>query len=257
MESQRANQKANPPRDRCQSVSDVSSSQRAHGRSPGPINFEAFRNCSAPNLADMLTGREGSRPLVKPVPKPRTVFNRRRTAPVHFCATTDAPPPSRRLSQDSIFFSVSEGATSGDTPTSDHSFTSKSTASQAERRKPGRSLSLSDARGSLPPVPPRLNRGVSSAKFQGSPSSSSSSSSSPVRTEQIQTHPVTFSSGSLDDSQLSESPGSPRGGGMEMVSNEIYWGTSPGSTAPVAGRSYYGQQSAPPTPPRQTPERNR
>nr|XP_040030287.1 arf-GAP with Rho-GAP domain, ANK repeat and PH domain-containing protein 3 [Gasterosteus aculeatus aculeatus] len=256
MESQRANQKANPPRDRCQSVSDVSSSQRAHGRSPGPINFEAFRNCSAPNLADMLTGREGSRPLVKPVPKPRTVFNRRRTAPVHFCATTDAPPPSRRLSQDSIFFSVSEGMTSGDTPTSDHSFTSKSTASQAERRKPGRSLSLSDARGSLPPVPPRLNRGVSSAKFQGSPSSSSSSSSSPVRTEQIQTHPVTFSSGSLDDSQLSESPGSPRGGGMEMVSNEIYWGTSPGSTAPVAGRSYYGQQSAPPTPPRQTPERN-
>uniref|UniRef100_G3PVE3 ArfGAP with RhoGAP domain, ankyrin repeat and PH domain 3 n=1 Tax=Gasterosteus aculeatus TaxID=69293 RepID=G3PVE3_GASAC len=141
MESQRANQKANPPRDRCQSVSDVSSSQRAH---------------------------------VKPVPKPRTVFNRRRTAPVHFCATTDAPPPS----------------TAGSPPPS--------------------------SRGPHPhPHPPHLHL------------------------------------------QLSESPGSPRGGGMEMVSNEIYWGTSPGSTAPVAGRSYYGQQSAPPTPPRQTPERNR
>ncbi|XP_037318246.2 arf-GAP with Rho-GAP domain, ANK repeat and PH domain-containing protein 3 isoform X2 [Pungitius pungitius] len=240
MESQRANQKAHLPRDRCQSVSDVSSSQRAHCRSSGPVNFEAFRNCSAPNLADMLTGCEGGRPSVKPVPKPRTVFNRRRTAPVHFCAATDTTPPSRRLSQDSICFCVSEGMTSVDTPTSDHSLTLKSTASQTERRRPGRSLSLSDARGSLPPVPPRLNRGVSSAKFQGSPSSSSSSS--PVRIEQIQIHPVTSCPSSLDNSQLTGSPGSPRGGGLEMVSNEIYWGTSPGS--------------APPTPLRQTPEKN-
>uniref|UniRef100_A0A8C9YBC4 ArfGAP with RhoGAP domain, ankyrin repeat and PH domain 3 n=1 Tax=Sander lucioperca TaxID=283035 RepID=A0A8C9YBC4_SANLU len=50
-ESQRANQKADLPRDRCH------------------------------------------RPALKPVPKPRTVFNRRRTAPVHFCPTPDPPPP--------------------------------------------------------------------------------------------------------------------------------------------------------------------
>ncbi|CAJ1059324.1 arf-GAP with Rho-GAP domain%2C ANK repeat and PH domain-containing protein 3 isoform X1 [Xyrichtys novacula] len=43
---------------------------------------------------------------------------------------------------------------------------------------------------------------------------------------------------------------------MEMVSNEIYWGTLPASTAPAGGRSYCIQQSAPPTPPRHTPERN-
>ncbi|KAM8910498.1 arf-GAP with Rho-GAP domain, ANK repeat and PH domain-containing protein 3 isoform 2-T2 [Spinachia spinachia] len=256
MESQRANHKAHLPRDRCQSVSDVSSSQQTNSRLPGHVNFEAFRNCSAPNLADMLTGCDGGRPSVKPVPKPRTVFNRRRTAPVHFCAATDAPPPSRRLSQDSICFSASEGMTSGDTPTSHHSLTPKSTTSQMERRRPGRSLSLSDARGSLPPVPPRLagTWRVSSAKFQGFPSSSSSPL--PVRTEETQMHPVTSCPKTVDDGQLSGSPGSPRGGRLEMVSNEIYWGTSPGSADPGVGSSYCCQQLAPPTPLRQTPERN-
>ncbi|XP_054453167.1 arf-GAP with Rho-GAP domain, ANK repeat and PH domain-containing protein 3 [Anoplopoma fimbria] len=270
LDSQRANQIANPPRDRCQSVSDISWSERGPGsaslcQSSGPVNFEAFRNSSAPNLNAMLTGSDGSRPAVKPVPKPRTVFNRRRTAPIHFCPTPDpATPPSRRLSQESICFTVLEGLTSGDTPTpddrltsdlSDKSTTSSRRPSQTERRRPSRSLSLSDAGGLLPPVPPRLNRGISSAVSQVSPPSSSSSS--PVRTEQNQTPPVTSGPGSLDNSRLSGSSGSPRGGGMEMVSNEIYWGTLPGSTAPSGGRSYCSQQSAPPTPPRQTPERNR
>ncbi|XP_031734373.1 arf-GAP with Rho-GAP domain, ANK repeat and PH domain-containing protein 3 [Anarrhichthys ocellatus] len=265
-ESQRAYQKAKLPRDRCQSVTERGHSSASLCHSPGPMNFEAFRNSSAPNLANMLTDSDGSRPVVKPVPKPRTVFNRRRTAPIHFCPTPDpAPPPSRRLSQESICFTVLEGLTSGDTPTSDDRLTSdlsnKSTTSsrrpsQTERRRPSRSLSLSDAGGLLPPVPPRLNRGIPSAVFQGSPSSSSSSS--PVRTEQNQnqTPPGTSCAGSLDNSRLSGSSGSPRGGRMEMVSNEIYWGTLPGSTAPSGGRSYCSQQSAPPTPPRPTPDRN-
>ncbi|XP_034398876.1 arf-GAP with Rho-GAP domain, ANK repeat and PH domain-containing protein 3 isoform X2 [Cyclopterus lumpus] len=269
MESQRANQKANLPRDRCQSVTDISSTERGHSaallcQSPGPVNFEAFRNSSAPNLCAMLTNSEASRPVVKPVPKPRTVFNRRRTAPIHFCPTPDPePPPPRRLSQESICFTVLDDLTSGDTPTSDDRLTSvlsnRSTTSsqkprQAERRRPSRSLSLSDAGRLLPPVPPRLNRGIPSAMFQGSPPSSSSSS--PVRSEQDQTPPVTSCPSSLENSRLSGSPGSPRGGGMEMVSNEIYWGTSPGSTGPSGGRSYWSQQSAPPTPPRPTPDRN-
>ncbi|KAG8004345.1 hypothetical protein GBF38_009303 [Nibea albiflora] len=54
-----------------------------------PITFEAFRNSSAPDLAAMLTNSDSGRPVVKPVPKPRTVFNRRRTAPIHFCPTPD------------------------------------------------------------------------------------------------------------------------------------------------------------------------
>uniref|UniRef100_A0A8P4FZQ3 ArfGAP with RhoGAP domain, ankyrin repeat and PH domain 3 n=1 Tax=Dicentrarchus labrax TaxID=13489 RepID=A0A8P4FZQ3_DICLA len=237
-EAQRANQKADLPRDRCQSVTNFSSSERGHSAASlrqvtGPPNFEVFRNSSAPNLAAMLTNSDNSRPVVKPVPKPRTVFNRRRTAPIHFCPTPDpAPPLPRRLSQESICFTVLEGLTSGDMPTPNDRLTSDLTdkslsrrSSQAERRRPSRSLSMSDAGGTLPPVPPRLKRGIPPAMFQGSPPSSSSSS--PVRTEQNQTSPLTSSPGSLDDS-----------GGMEMVSNEIYWGTLPGSTAPIGGRSY-------------------
>uniref|UniRef100_A0A4W6BQK5 ArfGAP with RhoGAP domain, ankyrin repeat and PH domain 3 n=1 Tax=Lates calcarifer TaxID=8187 RepID=A0A4W6BQK5_LATCA len=242
-EAQRANQKAvtDLPRDRCQSVTDISSSERGCGaaalhQSTGPVNFEAFRNSSAPNLGAMLTNSDpnGNRVMVKPVPKPRTVFNRRRTAPIHFCPTPDPALP-RRLSQESICF----------TSTSRR-------PSQVERMR--RSLSFSDAGGLLPPVPPRLNRGVPPSVFKGSPPSSSS----PVQTEQNQTH-SSLTSGSLDISRLSGSPPStsPRGGGIEMVSNEIYWGTLPGSTVPSGGRSYCSQQSAPPTPPRLTPERNR
>ncbi|XP_076595115.1 arf-GAP with Rho-GAP domain, ANK repeat and PH domain-containing protein 3 isoform X2 [Chaetodon auriga] len=267
IEGQRANQKADLPRERCQSVTDISSSKRGHTallqQLTGPVNFEAFRNSSAPNLAAMLTNSGSSKPVVKPVPKPRTVFNRRRTAPIHFCPTPDpALPPPRRLSQDSICFTVLEGLTSRDTPTPDDRLTSdindKSTTpsrrpSQVERKRPSRSLSLSDTRGLLPPVPPRMNRGVPPAMFQGSPPSSSSL---PVQTEDNQTLPVTPCPVSLDSSRLSESSpsDSPRGGGMEMVSNEIYWGTSPCSTA--GGRIYCSQESAPPTPPRQTLDRN-
>ncbi|KAG7218133.1 hypothetical protein INR49_020584 [Caranx melampygus] len=63
-EAQRANQKVDTdsPRDRCHSVRD--------GRST--VDFEAFRNSSAPNLAAMLAESEStsSRTVVKPVPNP-------------------------------------------------------------------------------------------------------------------------------------------------------------------------------------------
>ncbi|KAK5864290.1 hypothetical protein PBY51_015543 [Eleginops maclovinus] len=222
-ENQRANQRAALPR--CQSVT---------GR-PSVGNFEAFRNSSAPDLGDLLTNCEGSRPALKPVPKPRTVFNRRRTAPIRFCPVADpTPSPPRRLSQESICFTLSEGRTPEEVPGDRPS----------RRRRPSRSRSLSDTGGSLPPVPPRLNRGTPPV-IQGSPPSSS-----PVRMEQ------TSYPGSLDSSRSGSSPcGSPRGGMMEMVSNEIYWGASPGSTAPGGGRGYCSEQSVPPTPPRLTPDR--
>uniref|UniRef100_A0A7N8YBR7 ArfGAP with RhoGAP domain, ankyrin repeat and PH domain 3 n=1 Tax=Mastacembelus armatus TaxID=205130 RepID=A0A7N8YBR7_9TELE len=136
---------------------------------------------------------------LKPVPKPRTVFNRRRTTPVHFSPTPDSvPPPPRRLSQESICFTVLEGLTSENTSTPDDKLTTPSRRpSQAESMRPCRSLSLSDAGGLLPPVPPRLNRGVPPSVFQGSPPSSSSFS--PVLADQNQTlSSLTSCPGSLD-----------------------------------------------------------
>uniref|UniRef100_A0A8C4DMM9 ArfGAP with RhoGAP domain, ankyrin repeat and PH domain 3 n=1 Tax=Dicentrarchus labrax TaxID=13489 RepID=A0A8C4DMM9_DICLA len=113
-------------------------------------------------LVSHIQRTEAQRANQKPVPKPRTVFNRRRTAPIHFCPTPDpAPPLPRRLSQESICFTVLEGLTSGDMPTPNDRLTSDLTdkslsrrSSQAERRRPSRSLSMSDAGGTLPPVPP-------------------------------------------------------------------------------------------------------
>uniref|UniRef100_A0A3Q1JBV4 Uncharacterized protein n=1 Tax=Anabas testudineus TaxID=64144 RepID=A0A3Q1JBV4_ANATE len=257
-EAQQANHKADLSRDRCHSVTESSSSEQSDNALPrqstGPVNIDAFRNRSAPKLDAMLTNSESTscRAVVKPVPKPRTVFNRRRTAPIHFCPATDPElPPPRRLSQESICFPVFEGLTARDTP--DGRSTTSQRQSQMERMRPSRSLSLSDAGGLLPPVPPRQNRGGPHSMFQGSPPTSSCS-------DQNQTlSSLTSYSGSLDSSRLSGSlpAGSPRdGGGMEMVSNEIYWGTSPGSAANLGHRSYGSQQSAPPTPPRQVPHRN-
>ncbi|XP_029958053.1 arf-GAP with Rho-GAP domain, ANK repeat and PH domain-containing protein 3 [Salarias fasciatus] len=240
-DGQRANQKGDRPRGRCQSV--CSSDQ---GRvQTGPVDFEAFRNSSVPNLATMLTNSDASRPPVKPVPKPRTVFNRRRTAPVHFCPTPEpAPLPLRRLSQESICFTVLEDLTSGKMSASGSDELSGSRPpGQAGRTRTVCSSSLDDAGESLPPVPPRL-RSRAMAAPQGSPPSSP-----PVRTEQspavspLASHPA--SSGN-----------SPGPGAMEMVSNDIYWGTLPTAAGPSAHRNYCSQKSAPPTPPRQTPDRN-
>uniref|UniRef100_A0A8C9Y5V8 ArfGAP with RhoGAP domain, ankyrin repeat and PH domain 3 n=1 Tax=Sander lucioperca TaxID=283035 RepID=A0A8C9Y5V8_SANLU len=62
------------------------------------------------------------------------------------------------------------------------------------------------------------------------------------RCQSNQTLPVTSCPGSLDNSRLSGSSpsGSPGGVGMEMVSNEIYWGTLPGTSG---GRSQSCQSS--------------
>ncbi|RVE67529.1 hypothetical protein OJAV_G00104410 [Oryzias javanicus] len=195
-------QKADNPRGRCQSMTESGWSATASRNSAG------LSNSSTPDLSSMSQDSDSSSRPVKPVPKPRTVFNRSRTVPINFCPLPDPdPPPHRRLSQESICLTVSELTPAAEnsvgseaTPTPDHSQRQR----QAGRTRPSRSLSLCDTLGS---------------RLSGSPPS-----------------------------------GSPR---VEMVSNEIYWGSSPGSTAPNGGRSYCSQQSAPPTPPRNTPERNR
>lgn len=162
-----------PHRDRCQSVTALAVS----------VSLEALRNRSAPDLGAML-GPDNRAAPERPVPLPRTVFQRRRTSPLQ------APPPPRRLSQEATPSPQSGG-------------------------------------GAVPPVPPRMSHGPSLPPPPPPP--------------------------------LAPPPsGSPGGGGVEgglqMVSNDLYWGASTGA------RGYCSQQVAPPTPPRQLdrkPERNR
>lgn len=202
--------------------------QRANQRADLPCNASLHQSADGVSV-----NSDGNQPAMKPVPKPRTVFNRRRTAPVHFTPTVEpAGPAHRRLSQESICFTVLEGQATEATPTPADSHR----PGQTPRTRPGRSLSLSDAVGSVPPVPPRLNR-----------SAGASSSAERRLVSSLLRRP-----GSLDGTRLSGSSGTPRGGSLEMVSNEIYWGTN---AAPIGGRSYCNQQMAPPTPPR-NPDRN-
>lgn len=228
IEGQAANQAADLSRHRCQSVTEW---RRSAG--PGPPPFEVFRNSSAPNLAAMLTNSAGDKPVVKPVPKPRTVFNRRRTTPVHFC------PEPRRVSQDHICLQEPEGLSPGDSPSAENSCEGRRSRTV---RRPSRSWSLSSPGPFSPPVPPRTNCGVRPRVDQGVPSSLSSL---PATKKQNPTRPEVSCPGVHDNNRLPGfSPsGSPRASRMEMVSNEIYWGT----------------MAAPPTPPRQAadPRRNR
>lgn len=193
---------------------------------PGPPTFQVFRNSSTPNLAAMLTNSGGNKPGVKPVPKPRTVFNRRRTVPVHFSPDLEAALPPRRVSQDYICFQEREALSSEKSPSAE---------TRCEgRRRTARSWSLSAAGPITPPVPPRISCGLRPTMHQDVPSSLSSSTAT---AEQNPTFPEASCPRNHDNNRLSGfSPsGSPKASKMEMVSNEIYWGTLP----------------APPTPPRQ------
>ncbi|KAK0140566.1 Arf-GAP with Rho-GAP domain, ANK repeat and PH domain-containing protein 3 [Merluccius polli] len=240
-----------------------------------PVNFQALRNSSAPNLAAMLTNSRSAdfasagaaKPAAaKPVPKPRTVFNRRRTAPVHFCPRPDPPPaqPPRRLSQESICFTVLEGLSSPSPqppppPPPPHTLVQV----QAPRRSSCSSLQSDSGQ---PPVPPRLNRGSSSAMLDSVSQSLCSAGRTDHRRTATPPSSLFFTPCNPDGARRLSGPGpspsgSPGGGGMEMVSNEIYCGTLPGSASPCGGRTHCSQQAVPLPPPRhpldrRTAERN-
>ncbi|XP_049597323.1 arf-GAP with Rho-GAP domain, ANK repeat and PH domain-containing protein 3 isoform X2 [Syngnathus scovelli] len=202
--AQGANQRAAP--ERHHSTTDLPSS------SPPPSShttygLEAFRNNSAPDLSAML----------KPVPKPRTVFNRRRTAPVHFHppAPDVVLSPHRRLSQESVCFPLLDGINS---PLSESTPVGRSDVS-------------------LPPVPPRVVRPV--------PLTTSPLPSTPTQAHDNQPRPASSSPTSLgchDDGRTSLSSRWSGSSRLEMISNDIYWGTV---------------GSAPPTPPRHAADKNR
>uniref|UniRef100_A0AAZ3RTC8 ArfGAP with RhoGAP domain, ankyrin repeat and PH domain 3 n=1 Tax=Oncorhynchus tshawytscha TaxID=74940 RepID=A0AAZ3RTC8_ONCTS len=147
----------------------------------------------------------------------------------------------QKPSQESLCFTILEGLASGefntDTVVVGHSL------SLRERRL----SNSSDSGGPLPPVPPRLNRGTPPAMFSGPTSTPPSSGG---RTEQNQDQCMTTTPPSspcnYDDTGFPSLTTSPPGSPMEMVSNEIYCGTSPG-TAASSGRI---PCNAPQTPPR-------
>uniref|UniRef100_A0A8C7T0G1 ArfGAP with RhoGAP domain, ankyrin repeat and PH domain 3 n=1 Tax=Oncorhynchus mykiss TaxID=8022 RepID=A0A8C7T0G1_ONCMY len=239
-----------PLLDRCQSESDINSTpiqsggpRSDQGGGTGAIPFEAFRNNSVPNIPSMLmnSGSEQQQQyngnvVIKPVPKPRTVFYRHKTEPARFLSCP-IPPTSpdphvltltRKPSQESLCFTILEGLASGEfntdtvmvgptlnpapTPTLRHSLSLRES----------RLSNSSDSGGPQPPVPPRLNRGTPPAMTE-------------QNQDQCMTTPPPSSPCNYDDTGFPSLATSPPGSPMEMVSNEIYCGTSPG-TAASSGR---------------------
>uniref|UniRef100_A0A8K9V7Y2 ArfGAP with RhoGAP domain, ankyrin repeat and PH domain 3 n=1 Tax=Oncorhynchus mykiss TaxID=8022 RepID=A0A8K9V7Y2_ONCMY len=159
-----------PLLDRCQSESDINSTPIQSG---GPRSDQGEQQQYNGNV------------VIKPVPKPRTVFYIHKTEPARFlsCPASPTPPDplvltlTRKPSQESLSFTIFEGLASGEfntdtvvvgpapnpapnptpTPALRHSL------SLRERRL----SNSSDSGGPLPPVPPRLNRGTPPAMFRG------------------------------------------------------------------------------------------
>ncbi|XP_026859394.2 arf-GAP with Rho-GAP domain, ANK repeat and PH domain-containing protein 3 isoform X1 [Electrophorus electricus] len=215
--------------DRCNSESAIHevTPDKPQPRSPqGSVDasFEALHNSSVPNLSVLVkrSHSECSGAIMKPVPKPRTVFNKQRvqqSSP----PTQQETPNCRSSSQDSACVVLEDSIDSG------HS---------SCEAKLSTTFTALDTSGPLPPVPPRFHqrvppfRSMSDQDLQSSPSLSSS----PDSPCSYQCSPFTSTLGS---------PPSPPCSGLEMVSNEIYCGTLP-NTPPRLWR-----RCLPLTPPRQ------
>uniref|UniRef100_A0A8C2DSJ7 ArfGAP with RhoGAP domain, ankyrin repeat and PH domain 3 n=1 Tax=Cyprinus carpio TaxID=7962 RepID=A0A8C2DSJ7_CYPCA len=221
-----------PSLDRCNSdsaiheVTPVKAQPHSPSRHSG-ISLEALRNRSAPNLCAQVkrSFSDRSTSVVKPVPKPRTVFHRLRAEKISLPMQHEAQP-RQKSSQDSLLKVAQGSSSSTDTVES-------STESKKGHCEPG--LSKSDP---LPPVPPRLNRGTPPSTFRRM-----------SEQERLSTPPLCTppdSPSSYQCSPFTNSPGSPPSppcSGLEMVSNEIYCGTLPGTP--------FWSRSVPVPPPRQ------
>lgn len=204
-------------RDRCQSVTAPVVS----------VGLETLRNRSAPDLSAMLSPDKKVTPE-RPVPRPRTVFQRRRTTPLQATQpperlSQEAPPPPGRLSQEAPPRPerISQKAMPPPGRLSQEAPPLPGRLSQEEALPPHLTTSvLPGGDLAVPPVPPRMSHGPTLAP-------------SPA--------------GATTDLGVADE-------GVQMVSNDLYWGASAGA------RGYSSQQLAPPTPPRQLdrkPERNR
>ncbi|KAK7916248.1 hypothetical protein WMY93_012009 [Mugilogobius chulae] len=265
-------------------------------------------SCSSPRTNQSVSTLDPKKPGLKPVPKPRTVFNRRRTTPVHFSPLShDSQRPIRRLSPESLSLD-SENLPGNSSVTTSPSITSDCETLPGDKLANHRSRSMSDASAFIPPVPPRIRRtfrqfSASAVKeniLSVSPTEmlkssirstqSSQSSISPTKIFDVSSSDILQSSvnptdilhscaSTTESKSLKSRPSRSRSftdvlppipprqnrtqkkqeetqdsdwtegsDAIEMVSNEIYWGST------LSGRGY--SQQAPPTPPRLPLERN-
>ncbi|XP_031442972.1 arf-GAP with Rho-GAP domain, ANK repeat and PH domain-containing protein 3 isoform X2 [Clupea harengus] len=236
-----------PPLDRCQSETTIHATEAgtASLHADATSSFEAFRNSSVPNLSSLVTHSSAaglSNPVVKPVPKPRTVFNRHKKATSS--SSLQEPPVTRKPSQESLCFVVLEGESTVDSVNAP--FDPKPNPYE---RHPSIATSTPEPSGFLPPVPPRLRRGFPPFTLRGSSLPEMAEAEHHLTTPSLSSSPDSLHS--FEGSSFSGTPTSPhssRNSGVEMVSNEIYCGTLAGSPVPRWGLS------VPKPPPRQ--ERN-
>ncbi|XP_046705379.1 arf-GAP with Rho-GAP domain, ANK repeat and PH domain-containing protein 3 isoform X2 [Silurus meridionalis] len=227
--------------DRCNSESAINEVTPDGNLSPqgkADTSFESLRNISAPNSSAFVKRSHSacSATVVKPVPKPRTVFNKNNV-------TQSSKPVQQevqlygRSSQDSACFAILEGS-SAEVP----SLTSIGLKQSLSEEILEKSISSPDVSGPLPPVPPRVKRGAPPSIVRGM-SSQAQQSTPPLP-------PFPDSPSSYQCSPFTSVPGSPPSppcSSLEMVSNEIYSGTLPAISPTIWSRSI------PIPPPRQEP----
>ncbi|XP_072307561.1 arf-GAP with Rho-GAP domain, ANK repeat and PH domain-containing protein 3 [Eucyclogobius newberryi] len=220
----------------------------------------------------VLDSKDPKRPGLKPVPKPRTVFNRRRTTPVHFSPSSHDPQrPIRRLSPESL--SLDSENLAGNSDATFYLMTSDCETT-LDKSSNHRSRSMSDASAFVPPVPPRIRRSFaafSAAPVEENPLPVTSSpspdiiqsfvssmgnekdvKSRPSRsrsfTDVLPPIPPRHNRNKKKQEETLDSDWMEGSDAMEMVSNEIYAGST------LSGRGH--SQQAPPTPPRLPTERS-
>ncbi|XP_687312.3 arf-GAP with Rho-GAP domain, ANK repeat and PH domain-containing protein 3 isoform X3 [Danio rerio] len=233
-------QSKEPSLDRCNSesaihdVTPVKAKPLSPSKPPG-TTFQALRNSSAPNLCAQVkrSFSERSTSVVKPVPKPRTVFHKLRGDKFSLATQHE----HRKSSQDPVVIDSSSLSSSTDTV---------KTATESKKGHLEPSLSCTalspESEGPLPPVPPRLNRGIPPSTFRRM------SGQERLSTPPLCTPPDSPSS--YQCSPFTNTPGSPPSppcSGLEMVSNEIYCGTLPDTP------HVFWSRSVPVPPPRQEP----
>nr|XP_015205365.1 PREDICTED: arf-GAP with Rho-GAP domain, ANK repeat and PH domain-containing protein 3 isoform X1 [Lepisosteus oculatus]XP_015205366.1 PREDICTED: arf-GAP with Rho-GAP domain, ANK repeat and PH domain-containing protein 3 isoform X1 [Lepisosteus oculatus] len=199
---------------------------------------ELIRNKSVPNIPTIIEDSKVSEDvLVKPIPKPRTVFSRPKTEQQASCPKSE--PQERNLSKESSqdcslnCIVLLQGFSPGESNTDAEGLglEQRECVRTPERRlSHSNSLeSLAKTPGNLPPVPPRMHRGIPPASFTspGSPGRAESNqlisplSSSPVS-------PCSHDEESFSIVPMLSPPSSPHSS-IEMVSNDIYCGTLPGT----------------------------
>ncbi|XP_060740924.1 arf-GAP with Rho-GAP domain, ANK repeat and PH domain-containing protein 3 [Tachysurus vachellii] len=214
--------------DRCNSESAIHEATPDGHPSPqgkADISFEAMHNSSAANLSALVkrSNSERSTTIMKPVPKPRTVFNKQRLKQPSLQAQQEVQS-CRRSSQDSACSAILEGSS-----VELALIGPKQSLSEEQLNK---CISSPDVSGPLPPVPPRITRVLPPSTVKGM------SSQAPQSTPPLPPFPD-FSS-SYQCSPFTSVPGSPPSppcSDLEMVSNEIYSGTLPGTPPTLWSRS--------------------